>query len=197
MVNIWQISPGQERDKFWPEFKSKNIIAMGWSLLGDLKKYSSNKEIELALRTKYPERYPEGKYPSNDIKSIKIFSQLVKQHDIIVAKKGATKNIYGIGSVTREYHFDNSREHYKNVLDVNWIIAFGDKTALDTSKRFIQPTAGKLEPELFKEIADSISSKFPHLKGVLNKMETENQTSLVIDKKIYNKIWPFYKQKNK
>jgi 5-methylcytosine-specific restriction protein B len=88
IIRFWQISPGREERGFWLEFKNANIIAMGWDRLGNLKTYSTEKEIENALRKHYPTDYPKDKYPGNDIKSIKIFSQLIKEGDVIVAKKG-------------------------------------------------------------------------------------------------------------
>lgn len=97
LIDVWQISPGREEQGFWPEFKNRNIIAMGWDDLGDLRQYSSEKDIENALRKHYPVDYPKDNYPTNDINSIQVFSRLVKKGDIVVAKKGASKEIYGAG----------------------------------------------------------------------------------------------------
>jgi hypothetical protein len=55
MQNIWQISPGRKERGLWPEFKSGNIIGMGWDELGDLSIYASDIEIESALKRIYHE----------------------------------------------------------------------------------------------------------------------------------------------
>ena len=47
------------------------------------------------------------------------FSHVIKEGDIIFAKKGR-RRIIGRGIVTSEYYYDESREEYPNVLDVEW-----------------------------------------------------------------------------
>jgi len=193
MVNIWQISPGREERGFWSEFKNGNIIAMGWDELGDLGKYSSEKDIENGLRRHFS--YPKDKYPANDISSIKIFSQFIKKGDIIVAKKGASKEVYGIGKVMNEYRFDESREWFQHVIDVDWIIGFDRKITVRTSKEFMQRTAGPLKLARFEEIRKSMLAQFPNLAGAFERLGSDIQVSSEIDEKIYDRIWKLLQAK--
>jgi uncharacterized protein (DUF2461 family) len=197
MVNVWQISPGREERGLWPEFKKSNIIAIGWDRLGDLKKYTTDKDIENALKRHYPDSYPRDTYPVNDINSIKIFYQSIKKRDIIVAKKGATKEVYGVGKVTDEYYFDESRETFKHVIGVNWVIGFDGRVTVRTSKRFLQPTAGDLKRVRFVEVMDSLLAQFPNLVGAFEKLEdgNEDQVEMEIDEKTYNRIWKLLQAK--
>lgn len=160
-VRFWQVSPGKKERGFWPRFKSDNIIGMGWDDLGDLGRFTSKNDIENALKRTYV--YPEGSSPINHVNSIWIFFQLIKKGHIIVAKKGASKEIYGIGRVLREYHFAEDRERFKHVIDVDWIIGFDERVKVETSKQFVQWTAHSLSASRFGEIRQSILNKYPDL----------------------------------
>lgn len=84
-MKYWQISPGREEAGFWPEFKRKEIIAIGWDDLGDLRRYDSGTEkitkenIEKALKKYYPEYYPKDSYTVNSVNSIYVFFKEMKQ----------------------------------------------------------------------------------------------------------------------
>jgi len=91
-----------------------------------------------------------------------MFSRLIKKGDVIVAKKGASKEIYGIGKVLREYHFDPSRDIFKNVIHVDWVISFDNKVKVNVSRSFVQWTANRLGLDRFNEVKTSILKKYPH-----------------------------------
>jgi len=119
-VRIWQISPGRWTSELWPEFKKEKIIAIGWELkLGSLLNYDKNR-LEKEIRSKYN----EGR---NTVNSCWYFSREIKKGAIIVAKKGSSKEVYGIGVAEAEYDFEDKREYYKHVISVNWVIAFDDR----------------------------------------------------------------------
>jgi MoxR-like ATPase len=162
-VKFWQVSPGRKDRGYWPEFKSANIIAMGWDRLGDLSRYTNDEAIEGALRRHYPTDYPKGRYPANDIRSITVFSRLIEKGDVVVAKKGASRQVYGIGRVQREYHYDKSRERFQHVIDVNWVIGFDERIEVKTSREFVRWTADSLTQARFEEIKKSILSRYPEL----------------------------------
>lgn len=141
---------------------------MGWDDLGNLKKYSTEDDIENALKKYYPIDYPKDSHPWNAVGSIKVFSQLIKEGHVVVAKKGASREVYGIGKVLHEYHFAEDRERFKHVIDVDWIIGFDDRIEVETSKEFVQWTAHSLMPERFAEIKKSILRKNPELSEKFN-----------------------------
>lgn len=152
--NYWQISPGPWTDLHWPEFKKLGIIAIGWddSSLGDLSQYQNKEEIKKALRKS--SFYANNENPVNDVNSIWYFSKEIHEGDIIVAKKGLSKEIYGIGKVIGEYHFEDSRPSYKHVIDVNWIIAYENRITIDMVGSFVQWTVNYLDPVGFDRIKE-------------------------------------------
>lgn len=162
VLTIWQVSPGREERRLWPECKKSNMIAIGWDDLGKLTDYSTREEIENALKKVYPGSYLPNSSPLNDVNTIWMFSRLIKKGDVIVAKKGASKEIYGIGKVLGEYHFDPSRDVFKHVIDVDWVISFDNKIKVNVSRNFVQWTANKLGLERFNEVKTSILKKYPH-----------------------------------
>jgi len=134
---FWQISPGRKERGLWPEFSENNIIAIGWDDLGDLRNYPSMDELEKEIRR----RWDEG---LNSARSCWYFSRGIKKNDVVVAKHGASKEIYGIGKVTEEYDFKDEREIFKHVIGVHWYVKFDDTVKVDTSKAFVQWTAHSL-----------------------------------------------------
>ena len=162
---FWQISPGEEKDGFWPEFREKGIIAMGFAELGDLSRYSTKEQLEKPLK----EFYDEGR---NSVNSCWTFSKEIKPGHIIVAKHGSSRKLYGIGralvaSNSRDgkscFEFDDSRQRYKNVIRVKWYVAFDEPFEVNTSKQFVQWAAHTLEKDRFEEIRTSILDKRPEL----------------------------------
>jgi 5-methylcytosine-specific restriction protein B len=120
-MKYWQVSPGREKRGLWPEFKSNNIIAMGWDDLGDLRDYDTGNEIKTKqnILKALKKHYTYTTDPLNDVNSIYVFFKEIKPGHIVVAKKGYSKEIYGIGKVLKGYRFDSSREIFKHVISVN------------------------------------------------------------------------------
>lgn len=162
---FWQISPGRKERKLWPEFSKNNIIAIGWDDLGDLRKYSSIDEVEKEIRRRWNEGY-------NSARSCWYFSRHIKKNDIVVAKYGASKEIYGIGKVTKEYNFNDEREIFKHVIGVHWYIKFEDSVKVDTSKEFVQWTVHSLSEERYAEIKRSILRDYPDQESNFLQLET-------------------------
>jgi len=156
-VRIWQISPGRWTSELWPEFKKEKIIAIGWELkLGSLLNYDKNR-LEKEIRSKYN----EGR---NTVNSCWYFSREIKKGAIIVAKKGSSKEVYGIGVAEAEYDFEDKREYYKHVISVNWVIAFDDRVEVDVKKRFVQWAVGPLTEEAYDQVKESILKRFPEMR---------------------------------
>lgn len=115
-THYWIYSPGDSAFK-WEEFYNKGIMAIGWSDLGDLKKYKNKDEIKHKLRA----LFNSDRSFKNDTLATWQFANDIKIGDIIFVKKGKYQ-IVGRGVVTSEYLFDSSIEDdFKNTREVNWI----------------------------------------------------------------------------
>lgn len=113
----WLYAPG-EGGKYWKEFNSAGIMAIGWDYLGDLSKYRTKDDVTRALRQHDGE--PEAS-KKNNATSCFSFAHEVKEGDLIFAKIGRRK-IIGAGVVQSVYFFDNVRSYFKHVRRVDWFI---------------------------------------------------------------------------
>jgi 5-methylcytosine-specific restriction protein B len=114
---IWAISAG-ENGKLWDQFLEEGIMAIGWDLLGDLSQYGGQE----AITSKLEELFESEHRPTNDSLCCHQFSKEISVGDIVVAKAGR-KQILGMGEVTSDYYYDEKRELFKNIRNVNWLRA--------------------------------------------------------------------------
>lgn len=112
----WLFAPGRNASK-WDEFYKEGIMAIGWDELGDFNDYNSRDEIVDDMREKY------GK-PSSSFKNDSLccfdFANTINKGDIIICKKGRQSYI-GYGIVTSDYFYDNSKDDYHHIRQVEWI----------------------------------------------------------------------------
>ena len=103
----------------WENFKSNNLVAIGWDDLGDLSKFKSKQDIFDQLKDKYrsDENDPD---PRNDALCCYDFVNTMKVNDIVFVKKGTSKLI-AYGKIIGDYRFDDSLSEYKNIRSVEWI----------------------------------------------------------------------------
>lgn len=113
-VNYWTYSPGEQASK-WDLCTSGGIMCIGWDALGDLSKYSSQQEMNQAIK----QYYPTDGSAKNDTLAVWQFANEMKPGDIVFAKKGRS-TIIGRGIVESDYIFDDSFSNYKHVRKVNW-----------------------------------------------------------------------------
>jgi MoxR-like ATPase len=111
---IWTFSTGEKAFK-WDEFKSEGIMAIGWDEIGDLKSYSSKKEI----KDKLNQLYGTNSTHVNDSHALWQFKNDMKVGDYVFAKMGS-KTILGLGIVTSDYSFGDNRNDYKHTRKVEW-----------------------------------------------------------------------------
>lgn len=112
---IWVFAPGQQA-RFWEECRGQNIAVYGGDLLGPLEAYSTKDEILQKLKILYPGETE----PTNDARAAWEFCRVMKDGDLLIAKKG-NKKIVGLGIVRGGYRHDPTRPKYKNVRDVDWL----------------------------------------------------------------------------
>jgi len=98
-VEYWKIAAG-ERGYLWPQQRDCEVVCVGWSLVGSLRKFGKNKEkFSKAFRRKYP-----GK--GNQLWT---FYNRVKKGDWVIACAGS--KIFGYGKIDGDYEFRNDLDY--------------------------------------------------------------------------------------
>ncbi|HPO56804.1 MAG TPA: AAA family ATPase [Ignavibacteriaceae bacterium] len=110
----WLFAPG-DNAKFWEEFYSKGIMAIGWSDVGNLSNYETREDITKKLQEVGKTTSNKG----NDSLCLSEFKEGISIGDTIIVKKGIHA-LLGYGVVTSDYYFDDERETYKNCRKVSW-----------------------------------------------------------------------------
>ena len=111
----WLFAPGRIASK-WEEFYNLGIMAIGWDELGDLSKFATK---ELLTQQLQKIEDTEGS-KKNDATACWEFLTVMKEGDIVIAKKGNTEYI-GWGVVSSKHFFDEKRTEYRNCRKVKWI----------------------------------------------------------------------------
>jgi hypothetical protein len=109
----WKISPG-ERAEYWNEFKKLNCIAIGWSRIGDLRRFNSQEEIkDFMVRDEWEGRLS---YTSEQLWWI---SHEIQAGDKVFAYGG--KKILGVGEILGGYDFrQDDVMHFAHRRPVQW-----------------------------------------------------------------------------
>lgn len=110
-VRYWIYAPG-EGSCMWDEFYNAGIMAIGWSEIGDFRKFDSKDAMK--------ETFNENFSYKNAVHAAWQFANEMKVGDIIFVKKGIYK-LVGRGVVTSDYVFDGERsDGYPNIRQVDW-----------------------------------------------------------------------------
>jgi MoxR-like ATPase len=111
----WLIGCGRGAE-YWEEFKSKGLIAIGISGLGDLSRFRSHDEVRSVLR----QNREDGTDPIQDALAAWEFAHEMKPGDVVFVKKGRSL-ILGCGVVESDYIHDTTRSGYHNMRRVKWL----------------------------------------------------------------------------
>jgi 5-methylcytosine-specific restriction protein B len=113
-IRYWMYAAG-ENSKYWDEFYSKGIMAIGWEELGNLMEYADRSEMITALQDKID----PGRSFKNDSLATWQFTHEMKIGDIVYVKRGQSK-VIGRGIIQSDYIYDETRDYYYNVRKVQW-----------------------------------------------------------------------------
>ncbi len=113
-TRYWMYAAG-ENSKYWDEFYSKGIMAIGWEEIGNLMEYADRNEMITALQDKID----PGRRFTNDSLATWQFAHEMKIGDIVYVKRGQGK-VVGRGIIQSDYIYDDSRNYYNNVRKVQW-----------------------------------------------------------------------------
>mgnify|MGYP003317113253 CR=1 FL=1 len=113
---VWFWAPGEGGCQ-WEDCRDNGLVCLGWDELGDFTKYETRDQMERAIW----DNRGGSQRPKNASLACWEFCRDVKVGDIVVAKTGLRK-LLGIGRITGEYKYDNSRREYTSVRSCEWIV---------------------------------------------------------------------------
>lgn len=111
-TQFWKVAPG-ENARLWSQCHEGGYICVGWKEIGDMRQYT-----ESAV---FKDKYRELHGSNRQCKEIWSFAKELKKGDIVIANNGL-QSIVGVGTVTGDYYFDDSRAEYKHCVPVQWDI---------------------------------------------------------------------------
>lgn len=114
VVRYWLYSAG-DNSANWEKDYAEGIMAIGWDELEDLSQYNTKDEIRNRLQEI---RGTESSF-KNQVHAVWQFVNDIKIGDIIIVKQGMSK-VIGKGTVSSDYIYDETREAYRNIRQVNW-----------------------------------------------------------------------------
>jgi 5-methylcytosine-specific restriction protein B len=139
-IQFWKIAPG-ENARLWSQCRDGGFICVGWGKIGDMRQYTDSS----AFKEMYKEL--DGAQKVRYSKEIWSFAKEIKKGDVIVSNNGL-KSIVGVGRVTGDYWYDESRAEYKHCIPVIWDITSEfpvPESARDIAKTWFQGTVKKLD----------------------------------------------------
>src|SRR5699024_2558633 len=110
----WIYSPGRNAS-MWDEFYNEGVMGIVWGDLGNLKDYATKEDMKVKMKELYGEEFTY----KNAGHATWQFANEVKPGDVVYAKKGQ-RLVIGYGYVTSDYIFDETREKYKHIHNVDW-----------------------------------------------------------------------------
>lgn len=114
---MWMVRAG-EKSRFFDDFQEKNIVAIGWSELGDLENYKTRDQIFSACQ----KMWPHAKKMSQAASASQIyrFKTVIKVNDRVMTYD-SSKRIYTIGTIQSEYKYKpDIIPDYPNYREVKW-----------------------------------------------------------------------------
>jgi len=153
--NMWMVRAGGEKNLF-SEFKSKNIVAIGWNDLGDLSKINNVEEIKEKLIEKYPD---EGKSIPTSAGQVGRFRFGFQKGDYVITYS-REERVYLVGEIIGDCQWSPELE-YKHTRKIKWMgEVLRDKLTTSTKNTLGSIlTIFKLNEDAEEEIIQQLSGK--------------------------------------
>jgi restriction system protein len=131
--NMWMVRAG-EGGYLFEDFKTKNVVAIGWNDVGDLSNVTSLDELkELYRREEAQAEEKEGKVNAS-CGMLRRFKDEIRKGDYVVTYNPETRR-YLVGTVTGDYAFNLKLLEYYHTHSVRWHDNEVDRDALSPSTR--------------------------------------------------------------
>lgn len=99
--------------EMWKEFYKEGIIGLPFDDLRDIRDFSSSMDL---LKMYHGTRQYE-----KEVEAYWVFCNRVRQRDVIIIRGSKANVILGYGFVTSEYRYDDKRDSYKHMRNMEWI----------------------------------------------------------------------------
>jgi restriction system protein len=114
---MWMVRAGEGAYLF-DEFRSKNIVAIGWNETGDLSKVPTPEEIKQIVKEKYPD-FKLGKI-NISAGQISRFRFNFKKGDNVITYD-PDERIYLVGEILSDYEYSTKFGEYFHIRKVEWL----------------------------------------------------------------------------
>lgn len=113
---MWMVRAGHQAVLF-DDFRSKNLVAIGWDALGDLSKVTDSDEVRNMMEKSYPD-FSKGKTIMSASQVAKFRSDFEKGDYVVTYNPD--ERIYLVGEISSDYQFETKVEGYPHVRKVDW-----------------------------------------------------------------------------
>lgn len=114
---MWMVRAG-ESAYLIDDFLEKNIVAIGWNLIGPLHQFDNTQEIKTKLRKEYP-KYKRGRVTISASQIGKFIFDFKKEDFVLTYNP--EERVYPVGKIVSDYKYDPDKCEYNNIRKVNWI----------------------------------------------------------------------------
>lgn len=155
-MSVFKIAPGKNA-RFWEnnDCLDNRHICVGWKEVGDLKKYSSEEELRVAVNEKEYGGHALGRAA---ITARQLWTlRNLEVGDKVVANKG-NSIVLRVGTVNGNYEFDEKHKHHPHTVSVDWG-APCERKKIRPQKEWNNNTVAPVSPELFALIARQLRLK--------------------------------------
>ena len=190
MKNLWMVRAGEDAILI-EEFKSRNIVAIGWRI-GDLSD-KSEEEIKQLIEYKYSEKSINS--IANITSQIVKFKNKIKIDDYVLTFNPST-NMYSLGMITSDYYyseqFEDLGEKYKGYNDtrnVKWLGEIPKDELKDSTKSTLGAST-----TLFNINKNAKTDIFNVFRNI-NEAEYDNSAKIIRDYLDENNLGNFEQEK--
>jgi len=148
MRNYWLLSAGKDGE-LWPTFWNEKVVAIGWSALGDLRRFESRDKLAKAYRISYPTDRPGQ--ARNGVLQAWSFCNTVQDGELVFVRSHGA--LIGIGEVQGTYDFLSTShplrkklnseffdDDFPHIRRVHWVSLWGGlKRPLAFTKLTVMP----------------------------------------------------------
>jgi len=113
---MWMVRAG-EKAFLINDFVEKEIVAIGWNALGNLKSYKTLEELKDKVRITYPD-YKDGTVNMSCGQMMRFLNEF--QKDDFVLTYNPNERVYWVGKIISDYFFADGQVDYFNQRKVEW-----------------------------------------------------------------------------